>query len=95
LFWSKIINRLLKNLEQKLKSNNPKILSKMNARLRSLLVYFENVLHPAAGWLDNNLEKKKRRSGKNEASQYVSPECFNIRGGAAKKQDKLRRNPAP
>ena len=67
----------------------------MNARLRSLFVYFENVLHPAAGWLDGSSEKKKRRSRKNEASQFVSPECFNIRGGAAKKQDKLRRNPAP
>jgi len=64
----------------------------MNTYLRHLFVYFENVLHPAGGWEQG--EKKKRRN-KKIASLHASPECFNIRGGALKKQDKLRRNPAP
>jgi hypothetical protein len=66
----------------------------MNNYLRNLLVYFENVLHPASGWSDSNSEKRKRKS-KGTSSLQASPECFNIRGGIVKKQDKLRRNPAP
>ena len=62
--------------------------------LRNLFVYFENVLHPAGGSSDNSQDKRKRK-GKKSVNQYASPECYNIRGGIAKKQDKLRRNPAP
>ena len=67
---------------------------KMNTYLRNLIIYFENVLHPAAGWTDNLSEKKKRKSKKNSALR-TSPECYNIRGGSVKKQEKLRPNPAP
>lgn len=66
----------------------------MNTYLRNLFVYFENVLHPASGWSDNSADKRKRRSRKS-GSMQASPECINIRGGFLKKQDKLRRNPAP
>ena len=66
----------------------------MNNYLRSLFVYFENVLHPASGWSETNGDKRKRKTRK-ASSLQASPECFNIRGGAAKKQDKQRRNPAP
>lgn len=65
----------------------------MSHYLRSLLTYFENVLHPASGWTDN-ASKKKRTSRKIHSTQ-ASPECFNLRGGVVKKQDKLRRSPAP
>lgn len=65
----------------------------MSHYFRTLLTYFENVLHPASGWSDN-ASKKKRTTRKNSSVQ-ASPECFNLRGGAAKKQDKLRRSPAP
>lgn len=61
--------------------------------LRNLFIYFENVLHPASGWADSNPPKKKRVSRKNESPQN-SPESFNLRG-VAKKQDKVRRSPAP
>ena len=78
-----------------IKSNNPKILLKMNRCLRNLFDYFEEVLHPASGWSANNTEKRKRKSQKSyEAALQPSPECFNVRG-ASKKTDKLRRNPAP
>ncbi|MFL5740374.1 MAG: hypothetical protein ACJ75B_09170 [Flavisolibacter sp.] len=66
----------------------------MNNYLRSLFVYFENVLHPASGWSDGNTDKRKRKA-KKSGSLQMSPECFNIRGTVSKKQDKLRRNPAP
>lgn len=62
--------------------------------LRNLLVYFENVLHPASGWSDGNSAKRKR-TGKRSNSLQSSPECFNLRGGVIKKQDKVRRSPAP
>ena len=67
---------------------------RMNNYIRNLIIYFENVLHPAAGWADNLSEKKKRKAKKN-IDLKSSPECFNIRGGSVKKQDKLRPNPAP
>lgn len=61
--------------------------------LRSLITYFENVLHPASGWSDSNSIKRKRTSKKNNSLQ-TSPECVNLRG-VIKKQDKVRRSPAP
>jgi hypothetical protein len=61
--------------------------------LRNLFLYFENVLHPASGWSDGSSTKRKRTSKKNNSSQ-ASPECFNLRA-VAKKQDKIRRSPAP
>ncbi len=66
----------------------------MNSYLRILFVYFEAVLHPASGWSDSNNEKKKRKAQKPDTSIQPSPDCFNMRA-VAKKQDKVRRNPAP
>lgn len=60
--------------------------------LRNLFGYFENVLHPAAG--SETTKEKRKRGTKAAVSFQASPECINIRG-MAKKQDKLRRNPAP
>jgi hypothetical protein len=62
--------------------------------LRHLFIYFENVLHPASGWSDSASTKRKPVSRKSSFSQN-SPECFNLRGGVIKKQDKVRRSPAP
>jgi len=61
--------------------------------LRNLFIYFENVLHPAGGWSENPM--KKKRTGKKIDSRQNSPESFNLRGGVIKKQDKIRRSPAP
>lgn len=67
---------------------------KMNNCLHNLFTYFDNVLHPASGW-SNNIEKRKRKTYKQaDNGAQSSPESFNMRA-AAKKQDKLRRNPAP
>lgn len=62
--------------------------------LRNLLIYFENVLHPASGWADSQATKRKRSATKGQSLQ-TSPECYNLRGSAYKKQDKQRRSPAP
>jgi hypothetical protein len=61
--------------------------------LRHLFIYFENVLHPASGWSDGSSAKRKRTSKVSNTLQ-ASPECFNLRG-VMKKQDKVRRSPAP
>jgi hypothetical protein len=66
----------------------------MNISFRSLLGYFEQVLHPAGGWSDQ-AEKRKRKVRRSGDPLQASPDCYNIRGGMAKKQDKVRRNPAP
>jgi hypothetical protein len=62
--------------------------------LRNLFIYFENVLHPASGWSDGVTAKRKRVNRRNDSLQ-ASPESFNLRGGVVKKQDKIRRSPAP
>jgi hypothetical protein len=67
----------------------------MNIYLRQLFSYFENVLHPAGGSSVESLEKKKRKNTKSNSTLQASPESWNLRGGVAKKQEKLRRNPAP
>jgi hypothetical protein len=61
--------------------------------LRNLFIYFENVLHPASGWSDGNSTKRKRISRRNDSLQN-SPESCNLRA-VSKKQDKVRRSPAP
>jgi|GEM_PF-1272044 len=66
---------------------------KVNTYIRSLITYFENVLHPASGY-EKGTEKKKRKPNRKRHSELISPENFNIRG-ASKKQDKFRMNPAP
>jgi hypothetical protein len=62
--------------------------------LRNLFTYFENVLHPASGWSDGSSAKRKRPAKKNDFL-YTSPESFNLRGSTLKKEDKVRRSPAP
>jgi hypothetical protein len=65
----------------------------MNIYLQNFIQYFEQVIHPAGGGYDN--AKTKKKNLKNNYSYTASPESFNIRGGVIKKQEKLRRNPAP
>lgn len=73
-------------------SQYPKILLKMNTYLHSFLTYFENTLHPAAGKSD--LQKAKRKTSKPLSQFRATPDCLNMRA-AIRKQDTVRRNPAP
>ena len=70
------------------------MITRMNNCIRNLLSYFESVIHPAGG--SGELAPKPRKKNfKNNTSLLSSPESVNIRGAVMKKQDKLRRNPAP
>jgi hypothetical protein len=70
------------------------MITRMNNCIRSLINYFESVLHPAGGSNENPSTKSRKKTNKNP-SFLSSPESVNIRGAIIKKQDKLRRNPAP
>jgi hypothetical protein len=70
----------------------PKILTKMNTYLHSMIFYFENVIHPAGG--QSEAQKTKRKSGKKTFSRQVSPDSLNIRA-TIKAENNVRRNPAP
>lgn len=67
----------------------------MNNYLRHLIGYFEYVFHPAGSRSSGNSAEKRKSKPQKNKSLYLSPESFNIRGGVIKKQEKLRRNPAP
>jgi hypothetical protein len=73
-------------------NHQPKILLKMNNYLQSILMYFENVAHPAAGKYANL--KKRKRSGASSLNPNATPDSLNIRD-LIKRQDGFRRNPAP
>ena len=73
-------------------SNYPKILTKMNTYLHSMMFYFENVIHPAGGQSD--VQKSKRKTSKKNYSTQVSPDSLNIRA-SVRAQNSVRRNPAP
>lgn len=70
------------------------MITRMNNCIRNLLNYFESVLHPAGGSGEPTPKPRKKNSKTNQPL-FASPESVNIRGSIAKKQDKLRRNPAP
>ena len=70
------------------------MITRMNNYIRNLLNYFESVLHPAGG-TGEPAPKTRRKNNKSDQPLFSSPESVNIRGTIAKKQDKLRRNPAP
>lgn len=63
----------------------------MNIYIQNFIHYFDNVLHSSGTTSING----KNKAAKNIHSLSASPESYNIRGGIAKKQEKLRRNPAP
>ena len=73
-------------------SNYPKILTKMNTYLHSVIFYFENVIHPAGG--KTEMQKAKRKSGKSTFLRQASPESLHIRA-AVRANNSVRQNPAP
>lgn len=64
----------------------------MNDYLQSILIYFENVAHPAAGKMA--ILKKRKRSDTITVPPNATPDSLNIRD-LIKRQDSFRRNPAP
>jgi hypothetical protein len=70
---------------------------KMYTYLLNLFTYFEHAFHPAGPRSSSSStpEKRKTRTAVKGHALNLSPDGFNIRGSVSKKQDKLRRNPAP
>jgi hypothetical protein len=64
----------------------------MNNILYNFLTYFENVIHPAAGKIE--AQKNKRRNSKASNQVPASPDCLHIRA-AVRSNNSIRRNPAP
>lgn len=64
----------------------------MNIYLHSFLNYFDQVIHPAAG--KDEMQKSKRRNTKILPQFMASPDSLNMRA-SIRKQDNVRRNPAP
>jgi hypothetical protein len=92
MFDSYPVLATLKNLQEKMTSQYPKVFLKMNTYLNSLITYVEGSLHPAA--VKSDPKKAKQRSSKSDRQFGTSPDCLNRRA-SARKQDTLRRNPAP
>lgn len=61
----------------------------------NLFIHFEFITHPASGWFKLNNEERKRKGRKAGHLSSLSPECFNVRGTAAKKGTNPRHTPAP
>jgi hypothetical protein len=64
----------------------------MNNYLHEFFTYFENAVHHAAP--KESLSKKKKRNSQQTYQLQASPDCFNMRS-TVRKQDSIRRNPAP
>jgi hypothetical protein len=73
-------------------SQYPKLLLKMNTYLHNFITYFEASPQPVAAKSDS--KKTKQESGKPGRQFGSSPDCLNRRA-SARKQDTVRRNPAP
>ena len=67
----------------------------MKTFIERLCVQFESIAHPAGGWFKASEAQKKRKARKSSSTVTPSPDCFNVRGGGAKKGMHLRRTPAP
>jgi hypothetical protein len=70
----------------------------MNRYLRKLFVRFETIAHPASGWLRSGAEAPQKGKSKKSNSTIIrpiSPDSFNVRGRSDKKNDNIRRTPAP
>ena len=70
----------------------PNTLMKMNTYFHNVLSLFDYVIHPAAGKLV--AEKQKKRSTILPVTPKATPDSLNIRD-SYKKQGSFRRNPAP
>ena len=67
----------------------------MKTFFERLLIQFEFISHPAAGWFSKSAETRKRKSSKELPLNTLSPECYNVRGASSKKQNFNRHTPAP
>ncbi len=67
----------------------------MKTDLQQTVVGIEQVAHPASGSFKASQGQRKRKARKIGSAPILSPECFNVRGGSAKKGASIRFTPAP
>lgn len=67
----------------------------MKTIFTKLLTSFDFISHPASGWFSRpaSAPTEKRRMAKGSYTVVLSPDCYNLRGGA--KKAAARYNPAP
>lgn len=67
----------------------------MKTFLEKLILHIEFISHPSGSWLaPKNEGQRKRKAQPVSIKNAVSPDCFNMRS-PSKKQQQLRRTPAP
>ena len=68
----------------------------MKTFFEKLLLHIEFMSHPSGGWLPQKAEAQRKRKTVPAISikNAISPDCYNMRS-PSKKQQQLRRTPAP
>lgn len=67
----------------------------MKTIFEKLILRFDAIAHPSGAWLLQKTEsQRKRKTQPVSIKNAVSPDCFNMRS-PSKKQQQLRRTPAP
>ena len=67
----------------------------MKTLFEKLFVHFDFIAHPAGGRSGKKEGSTKRKASKSSSQPTLSPDSFYMRSPSAKKQDNLRRTPAP
>jgi hypothetical protein len=67
----------------------------MKTFFEKLILHIDSITHPSGGWLAlKNESSRKRKATPISIKNAVSPDCFAMRS-PSKKQQQLRRTPAP
>jgi hypothetical protein len=66
----------------------------MKTIIDRILCSFHSIAHPANGWLRSENNPQRKRKSKKGVDLAPSPDCFDVRAGG-KKQQSIRKNPAP
>ena len=71
------------------------MLNTMKTFFEKLFVHFEAIAHPAGGKKEKNEGSTKGKAPQSASRATLSPDSYYMRSPSAKKQNNLRRNPAP
>lgn len=68
----------------------------MKTLIEKLILHMDAITHPSGGWLTSKTESQRKLKTTPVVSikNAVSPDCYNMRS-PSKKQQQLRRTPAP
>jgi len=67
----------------------------MKTFFEKLILHIDSITHPSGGWLSQKSEgNRKQKVQPISIKNAMSPDCFNMRS-ASKKQQQMRRTPAP